>query len=70
MGIMETMDRLDNVLKSIFMTIPKILNEKQKKILSRCIAQGYGFSGIKIVSGLSELDVETIRAGIRKIKAL
>ncbi len=66
---MEAMDRLDNVLKSIFMTMPKILNEKQKRILSGCVAQGYGFGGIKIVSGLSGLDVKTIREGIREIKS-
>lgn len=65
---MDAMDRLDNVLKSIFTIMPQILTEKQKRILSGCIAQGYGFGGIKIVSGLSGLDIKTVRAGIREIK--
>lgn len=65
---MDTMDRLEKVLKSIFTIMPQMLNEKQKRILSGCIAQGYGFGGIKAVSELSGLDVKTIRAGIREIK--
>lgn len=67
MRIMDAKDRLNNVLKSVFMIMPQMLNEKQKRILSGCIAQGYGFGGIKVVSELSGLDVKTIRAGIHEI---
>ena len=65
---MNTNDRLENVLKSIYAIMPQILNEKQKRILSGCIAQGYGYGGIKAVKEYSGLDAKTIRAGIREIK--
>lgn len=64
---MDAMDRLNNVLKSVFVIMPQMLNEKQKRILSGCIAQGYGFGGMKVVSELIGLDVKTIRAGIHEI---
>ena len=66
---MNTNDRLENVLKSIYEIMPRILNEKQKRILSGCIAQGYGYGGIKAVKEFSGLDAKTIRAGIREIKS-
>ena len=69
MRIMNTNDRLENVLKSIYEIMPGILNEKQKRILSGCIAQGYGYGGIKTVKEFSGLDAKTIRAGIREIKS-
>ena len=65
---MDSVDRLDNVLQKIFLTVPQILNEKQKRILCGSIAQGYGYGGIKVVSNLSGMDAKTIRAGIREIE--
>ena len=70
MRIMNTNDRLENVLKSIYEIMPRILNEKQKRILSGCIAKGYGYGGIKAVKEFSGLDAKTIRAGIREIKVV
>ena len=64
----DSVDRLDNVLQKIFLTVPQILNEKQKRILCGSIAQGYGYGGIKVVSNLSGMDAKTIRAGIREIE--
>ena len=64
----DSVDRLDNVLQKIFLTVPQILNEKQKRILFGSIAQGYGYGGIKVVSNLSGMDAKTIRAGIREIE--
>ena len=65
---MDSVERLDSVLKNIFLTMPQILNEKQKRILSGSIAQGYGYGGIKAVSSVSGMDAKTIRSGIREIE--
>ena len=64
---MDTIERLDCIIREIFAVMPKYLNERQKRLLSGCIAKGYGFGGIKVTSEISGLDTKTVRAGIKEI---
>ena len=47
--------------------MPRYLDEKSKRILAACVAQGYGYGGIKIVSDFSGMDPKTVRSGIKEI---
>jgi len=40
---------------------------RQRRLLAASIAKGYGHGGIKLVSGISRMDVRTIRSGIHEI---
>ena len=60
-------ERLDNILRNIFTYMPQYLNERQKRLLSGCVAHGYGYGGVKTTSEISGLDPKTVRAGIREI---
>ena len=64
---MSTDERLTNVINQVFSTMPNFLDEKQKRLLSGCIANGYGHGGIKVVSEASGLNPKTIRRGIAEI---
>ena len=66
---MHTQEKFKNVIAQIFSVMPKYLDERQKRILSGCIASGYGHGGIKIVSEASGMDAKTIRSGIREISS-
>ena len=64
---MEANERLDGILKNIFTVMPQYLNERQRRLLSGCVAQGYGYGGVKVTSEVSGLDPKTVRAGMREI---
>lgn len=59
-------ERTDNIIKNIFETMPCILDERQKRILSGCVAEGYGYGGIKAVCDVSGMDYKTVKAGIKE----
>ena len=61
---METDTRINNIIRNVFETMPALLDERQRRILSGCIAEGYGHGGIKVVSEASGLNYRTIKAGI------
>lgn len=63
---MATEDRVNNIIKNIFETMPCILDERQKRILSGCVAEGYGYGGIKAVCDASGMDYKTVKSGIRE----
>lgn len=65
---METHDKLNNVLQSVYKTMPFVLDEKQKRILAGSIAKGFGHGGIQLVSDISGMDEKTIRSGIKEIQ--
>lgn len=67
---MHTQEKLKGIIDQIFSVMPKYLDERQKRILSGCIASGYGHGGIKIVSEASGMDPKTIRSGIREISSV
>ena len=64
---MSTEERLTNIINNVFTTMPGFLDERQKRLLSGCIADGYGHGGIKVVSEASGLNPKTIRNGIAEI---
>lgn len=61
---MNAEERLNNIINDIFKIMPTLLDERQKRILSACIADGYGYGGIKVVCKASGLDYKTVKAGI------
>jgi len=67
-SIMETSNRLENILKNIYEFMPDYLNERQTRLLSGCIAEGYGYGGIKLLSDISGINPKTIRAGVKELK--
>lgn len=52
------------ILKRLFEVIPSLLDERQTRIIARCIADAYGRGGIKLVCNLSGLNYRTVKAGI------
>lgn len=60
-------DKVSGIIGQIFMTMPQLLDERQRRLLAASIAKGYGHGGIKLVSEASGMDVRTIRSGIREI---
>ena len=64
---MQAQEKLQNVIRQICSTMPRYLDEKQKRLLSGCIASGYGHGGIKAVSEASGMDAKTIRSGMREL---
>lgn len=60
-------DKVICVLEQVFITMPQLLNEQQRRLLAASIAKGYGHGGIKLVSKLSGMDVRTIRSGMHEI---
>ena len=64
---MTSEERLTKVIRSIYETMPEYLNERQQRLLSGCIAEGYGYGGIKIVCKISGMDFRTVKAGIKEI---
>ena len=64
---MANSDKTNGILEQVFLTMPSLLNERQRRLLAASIAKGYGHGGIKVVSGISGMDVRTIRSGIREI---
>ena len=61
-------DRVTDIMEQVFRTMPQLLDERQRRILAASMAKGYGHGGIKIVSGISGMDVRTIRSGIHEIE--
>lgn len=61
---MVEQDRLNNIVKKIYETMPAILDERQKRLLAGCIADGYGHGGIKYVCDISGMNYRTIKSGI------
>ena len=64
---MNDCEKVRNIVSIIFSEMSQLLDERQKRILSACIAKGYGYGGIKFTSKLSGMDSKTIRNGIREI---
>ena len=64
---MSTDEKLTNIINNVFSKMPDFLDERQKRLLSGCIANGYGHGGIKVVSEASGLNPKTIRSGIAEI---
>lgn len=64
---MDASLRLDSVLKAIYAVMPQYLNERQKRLLSGCLAEGYGYGGIKAICEVSGMDAKTVRAGVQEI---
>ena len=46
---MSTDEKLTNIINNVFSKMPDFLDERQKRLLSGCIANGYGHGGIKVV---------------------
>ena len=61
-------DKVTDIIEQVFHTMPQLLDERQRRILAASMAKGYGHGGIKIVSGISGMDVRTIRSGIHEIE--
>ncbi len=60
-------DKTADIIEQIFKTMPQLLDERQRRLLAASIAKGYGHGGIRLVSGISGMDVRTIRSGIHEI---
>lgn len=61
-------DKVSNVMEQVFLTMPQLLDERQRRLLAASMAKGYGYGGIKFVSSISGMDVRTIRSGIHEIQ--
>ena len=61
-------DKVTDIIEQVFHTMPQLLDERQRRILAASMAKGYGHGGIKLVSGISGMDVRTIRSGIHEIE--
>lgn len=64
---MTAEERLTNVISGIFKTMPALLDEKQRRLLSGCIADSYGRGGIQVVCKASGQNYRTVRDGIADI---
>lgn len=60
-------DKATDVMKQVFLTMPQLLDERQRRLLAASVAKGYGYGGISLVSDISGMDARTIRSGIREI---
>lgn len=60
-------NRLDHVLSEFGKCAPELLDERQLRLLSGCIAKGYGYGGIKAVSAVTGLDPRTVKAGVTEL---
>ena len=60
---MVVQDRLDNIVRNLYETMPAVLDERQKRLLAGCIADGYGHGGIKYVCGISGMNYRTVKSG-------
>lgn len=61
-------DKVSNVIEQVFLTMPQLLDERQRRLLAASMAKGYGHGGIKYVSSISGMDIRTIRSGIHEIE--
>ena len=66
---MDAEKRLTQILTELGNVAPTILNERQQRIISGCIAKGYGYGGDKIVSAAFGLDPRTVSSGRKAIEA-
>lgn len=64
---MDTQIRIDNIVRKIYETMPELLDERQKRLLAGCIADGYGHGGIKYVCAVSGMNYRTVKSGIEEI---
>ena len=60
--------RLSQILTEIGNVAPAILNERQQRLISGCIAKGYGYGGDKIVSEAFGIDPRTVSAGRKEVE--
>lgn len=63
---MDTERRLDNIIEKIYETMPAVLDERQKRLLAGCIADGYGHGGIKYVCDISGMNYRTVKSGVEE----
>ncbi len=61
-------EKIKNIIEKVYEVMPEILDEKQLRILTACIAEGYGYGGITEVHKISGIARSTIYAGIEDIK--
>ena len=66
---MDTEKRLSQILSELGNVAPMILNERQQRLISGCVAKGYGYGGDKVVSEAFGLDPRTVSAGRKAIEA-
>ena len=60
--------RLDNLLKKTCSVLPKILNERELRLVAGALASGYGYGGIKLISRMADLDPRTVKSGVTAIE--
>ena len=60
-------DKIIDIMNQLFLTMPQLLDERQRRLLAASVAKGYGHGGITLVSNISGMDARTIRSGIREI---
>jgi hypothetical protein len=65
---MDAEKRLSQILTELGNVAPVILNERQQRLISGCIAKGYGYGGDKVVSEVFGLDPRTVSAGRKAIE--
>lgn len=63
---MDAQERLDGVVSRIagVMFEKGVLDERQRRMLAGCIADGYGRGGIKLACDATGLDYRTVKSGI------
>lgn len=59
---MQNID-IESMLKNLFVTASKLLDERQQRIIAGCIANACGHGGIKLVCSLSGLNYRTVKSG-------
>ena len=59
---MQNID-IESMLKNLFATASKLLDERQQRIIAGCIANACGYGGIKFVCSLSGLNYRTVKSG-------
>jgi len=64
---MQNVD-IENILKNLFATASKLLDERQQRIIAGCIANACGHGGIKLVCSLSGLNYRTVKSGAEESK--
>ena len=66
--MIEAETRLKQILHDVGEISPKILNEKQQRILSGCMSKAYGYGGDKVVASAFGIDPRTVSAGRASIE--
>lgn len=65
----EAEDKVSRIINDVGELSSKILNEKQRRLVSGCISKAFGYGGDKIVGAAFGLDPRTVSAGRALINA-